>query len=76
MSRTVHLDVNDSGSWKRMASFDLDWLQDGDLEHCAHELLCLADNPKLKARIIATAETAPLLTWTKSDGWREWRMPA
>lgn len=73
MSRIVNLEVNDSGSWRRVTSFDIDWLQDGDLEHCADALLGLSSNQKLKARIIAPGDVAPLLVWKHGDTWREWR---
>jgi hypothetical protein len=70
--RIVYLEVNDSGAWRRVTSFDLDWLEDGDLEHCTDALLSLSANPKIKARIIVPGDTAPLLTWKKGDCWREW----
>jgi hypothetical protein len=71
--RIVNLEVNDSGAWRRVASFDLDWLEDGELEDCADALLTLSRNTKLKARIIAPGDVAPLLTWKHGDMWREWR---
>lgn len=58
-----------------MASFNLDDFNDGDLEHNAEALLSMSANPKLKARIVMPEETAPLVTWNKTDGWREWRIP-
>ncbi|TXH90321.1 MAG: hypothetical protein E6Q78_05100 [Rhodoferax sp.] len=70
--RIVNLDINDSGSWRRVTSFDLDTFEDGDLEHCAHGLLELSSNQKLKARLIAPGETVPLMTWKHGDMWREW----
>jgi len=74
--RIVHLEVNEAGGWRRVASFDLDQFEDGALEHAAQALLELSNNPKIKARIIAPGDTAPLVLWTRADGWREWRMPA
>lgn len=74
--RIVHLDVNDSGAWRRVTSFDLNTFEDGDLEHCAHHLLDLSSNKKLKARLIASGDTAPLMNWTHERGWREWRSAA
>jgi hypothetical protein len=76
MSRIVNLDVNDSGAWRRVTSFDLDWLEDGDLEHSADVLLSLSTNAKLKARIIVPGDVSPLLTWKHGDIWREWRVGA
>lgn len=72
--RIVNLDVNDNGSWRRVASFDLDTFEDGDLEHCAHGLFELSSNKKIKARLITPGDTAPLLTWTHAHGWREWKV--
>jgi hypothetical protein len=74
--RIVHLEVNDSGGWRRITSFDLDTFEDGDLEVCAEHLLELSCNPRLKARVIVPGDTAPLVTWTKADSWREWVHPA
>jgi hypothetical protein len=69
--RIVNLEVNDAGSWRRVTSFDLDAFDEGDLEHCAHSLLELSSNNKLKARIIIPGDAAPLVTWNKQDSWRE-----
>lgn len=74
--RMINLEVNDAGAWKRVTSFDIDMFEDGDLEHCAHSLLELSANKKLKARLIAPSDTAPLMTWTHAYGWEEWRVAA
>ncbi len=71
--RIVNLEVNDSGAWRRVTSFDLDTFEEGDLEHCAHHLLQLSSNKNLKARIIMPGDLAPLLRWSAKDGWAEWR---
>lgn len=73
MSRIVHLDVNDAGGWRRVTSFDLYDFEDGDLEHHAQQLLELSANDNLRARIIIAGDTAPLVTWSRKDGWRDWR---
>lgn len=70
--RLVNLEVNDSGAWRRVTSFDLDTFEDGDLEHCAHHLLALSANSKLKARLIIPGDTAPLVIWNHEHGWEEW----
>jgi len=72
MSRTVNLDINDSGSWRRVTSFDLDALGEGHLEYLVEELLRESTNDKIKARLIIPGDVAPLVDWTKSDGWRVW----
>lgn len=69
--RIVNLEVNDAGAWRRITSFDLDTFEDGDLEHCAASLLDLSSNEKIKGRLIIPGHTAPLTTWTKQEGWRE-----
>jgi len=74
--RLVNLDVKETGAWKRVASFDLDTFEDGDLEHCANSLLELTANKNLKARLIMPTDTAPLLLWSHGDGWKEWRPAA
>lgn len=73
--KIVNLEVNDSGAWRRVTSFDLATFDDGQLEHHAEALLEMSDNAKLKARIIIPGDTAPLVTWDKTDGWREWVRP-
>lgn len=73
--RIVHLEVNDNGCWRRVTSFDLDAFEEGDLEVCAEHLLQLSTNARLKARIIIPGDTAPLVTWTREHGWREWAHP-
>ena len=74
--KPVHLEVNDSGGWRRVTSFDLADFDEGDLEQCAEQLLRLSSNARLKARIIMPGDTAPLVSWTRENGWREWRHPA
>ena len=70
MTKPVNLDVNDSGSWRRVMTFDAD---DGDdVMHLAEQLLRWSSNDKLRARLIIPGDTAPLETWSKVDGWREW----
>jgi hypothetical protein len=73
--RTVHLEVNDAGGWRSVSSFNLADFNDGDLELCAEHLLQLSNNPRIKARIIMPADTAPLVTWTRQEGWHEWVHP-
>jgi hypothetical protein len=74
-ARIVNLEVNDSGAWRRVTSFDLDtkFWPAGDLEYLTDSLFSLSSNPKLKARIIAPGEVAPLMIWKHGDMWREWR---
>lgn len=76
IQRINNLEINDAGAWKRVTSFDLDTFEDGDLEHYSHGLFGLSANKKLKARLIAPGETAPLVTWTHEYGWEEWRAAA
>jgi hypothetical protein len=75
-ARIVHLDINEAGAWKRVASFDLDTFEEGTLEHCAESLLELTANKNLKARLIMPGDTAALMYWKHGDGWREWRAAA
>lgn len=73
--RTVHLEVNDAGGWRRVSTFNLNDFDDGDLELHAEHLLQMSANPRIKARVIMPGDTAPLVTWTRQDGWREWGHP-
>jgi len=52
-----------------MASFDLESFEDGDLEHAADQLLRLSSKP-VKARLVMPGQI-PLVTWTKTEGWRD-----
>lgn len=72
-ARTVNLEVNDSGAWRRVTSFEYADFEDGDLEYAASMLLDLTAYPQLRARIIEQGSTAPIATWSLRDGWREWR---
>jgi uncharacterized protein (UPF0128 family) len=73
MTRPIHLEVNDSGGWRRVTGFGLDDFEDGALEYTAEQLLQLSTNAKLRARLIIPGDTAPLVTWTREQGWREWQ---
>jgi len=71
---TLHLEVNDAGGWRRVMSFErLDIVVENVMLD-AGQLLSAADNRRIRARIIeASGTTAPLMTWTAADGWKEWR---
>lgn len=70
---TLHLEVNDAGGWRRVMSFARDGDTLGDVMYDAHKLLMLGLNAtKIRARIIEPGNTAPLMTWTQKDGWRDW----
>lgn len=44
--RIVNLEVNDSGAWRRVSSFDLDTFEEGQLEYAAQQLLELSNHKK------------------------------
>ena len=71
MERPINLDVKDAGSWRRVASFDLDALT-GDLQTAVDQLLSMSTQKKLAARLITPGDSAPLATWNKADGWNAW----
>jgi len=66
--RLVHLEVNCSGAWKRVMTFDVQ--DEGEVLHEAAALLRWASH-KITARVIMPGETAPLMNWSAADGWRE-----
>lgn len=77
MTKRVHLEVNDSGAWRRVMSFDAKHDDDvNSVMHLADQLLRWSDTSRLRARIIIPGDTAPLMLWTQADGWREWVHPA
>lgn len=68
---TLHLEVNDAGGWRRVMSFDP--IHQSRIFELCNRLLPFGNNQNLRARIIAPGTTAPLMTWTNADGWKEWR---
>lgn len=70
---TLHLEVNDAGGWRRVMSFANDATTLDNVQLRAAYLLMESDSPRIRARIIAPGDTAPLMTWTAADGWKEWR---
>lgn len=73
--KTVHIEVNDAGGWRRVMSFDT--ADEAEVLHQAGELLQWATNrDRIKARVIIPGDTAPLMNWSYAEGWREWVSPA
>lgn len=70
MARIVNLDVNDSGAWRRVSSFDLDEADGDQLQHASDALLRLSNYRKLRARIVTAGEMAPLMAWSRHEGWK------
>ena len=70
MARIVNLDVNDSGAWRRVTSFDLDELEGAELENHSDALLRICSVRRIRARIVPAGETGALMYWTREDGWR------
>ena len=69
----LHLEVNRAGLWRRVMSFANDATTLDNVQLRAAYLLMESDSPRIRARIIAPGDTAPLMTWTAADGWKEWR---
>lgn len=75
-TKPINLEVNDSGAWRRVMTFDAS--NDDDSEsvlHLADQLLRWGLNHRQRARLIIPADTAPLMTWSHEDGWRDWMRP-
>jgi len=69
--RIVKLQVNTTGAWRNVMDFNV---QDEDVLHLAASLFALdKDRERLRLRIIAPGDTAPLMDWTHQRGWLEWR---
>ncbi len=71
-AQVLHLELNDTGAWRRVTSFNAADFDAGDLEMCAQHLLEMSVSQHLRARIIAPGSTAPLALWTRAEGWRDW----
>ena len=68
MNSILHLEVNDSGDWRRVMSFDAR-AADEVATHSTWLFGC-GNGKKLRARIVAAGATVPVRTWTRSDGWQ------
>ena len=76
-TRPCHLEVNDSGGWRRVMTFDLVDDEEGDdVMDAADRLLRYSVSRRSKMRLIIPGDTAPLMMWTAADGWRKWVHPA
>lgn len=72
--KPVHLEINDAGGWRRVLSFDCNNEAHSEaVLHAVPELLACSSNQRIKARIIYPGDTAPLMHWEATTGWREWR---
>ena len=71
--RPVNLQVNTSGAWRNVLTFDASI--EGDILTLAERLFsheaCLARNTTL--RVIMPGDTAPLMHWEPDGGWHKWR---
>ena len=73
MAKPVHLEVNDSGGWRRVMTFDAD---DGDeVLHLFDQMLRRSINGRLKARVSMPGTLEALQTWHREHGWRVWVHP-
>lgn len=66
----MHLEVNNSGAWKRVMSFNEHWEE--DVEASASHLLRMGDDLRVKMRIIAEGASAPRRLYTIQRGWYDW----
>ncbi len=70
MNKPLKLQVNTTGAWRAVLDFDCaDW---DHVLHAAAELFGWSDAAQTSLRVIIPGDTAPLMTWTKEHGWREW----
>ncbi len=71
MTTLVHLDVNDSGAWRRVLTFDstapgvMEWVT-----FLAERLLRNGQPKPPRARLHDAAGDRTLSYWSESDGWR------
>lgn len=71
-TRPVRLELNNSGSWKQLASFDAADGEAADKARAAGQLLGELGGERTTLRI-CTAEVLPivLVRWTAAKGWTE-----
>jgi hypothetical protein len=68
----VHFEVNTSGAWKRVLSFEIVDFEEGNVEAMTDDLMHLSVGAKTTARIILPGVIQPLCIWNREHGWREW----
>jgi hypothetical protein len=80
MKKPCKLELNNSGAWKTLGSFDAAIEDATDaIMNAAEQLAQALNDPAcgrpgpVRLRIIADGDTAPLMTWKDDEGWREWR---
>ena len=71
-ARPCKLQVNTTGAWRNVLDFDAK--DEAEVLDSAAQLF--ARETKATLRIIISGDTAPLMTWSCKDGWREWRAGA
>jgi hypothetical protein len=72
LEKMVKLQSNMKGGWRDVLTFDVaDQEKTDDSMHHGACLFSEVENATL--RIIVPGDTAPLMNWSYTDGWREWR---
>lgn len=66
--RIVRLQVNNSGAWRNVMDFDLEWEE--DVLAMAPHLFGMATHPGT-LRITVPGESGWLAHWSQRDGWRD-----
>lgn len=70
MERLVHLDINTSGAWRRIMSFDAS--NDARSEAIQRHAASLASFANARLRIVMAGTIADVLQyWTADKGWHE-----
>lgn len=73
-AKPAKLQVNTAGAWKNVARFDV-----ADEAACPAVMNAARDigfhaTHEVRFRVVRDdALNEPLMTWTKQDGWKEWR---
>lgn len=57
--------------WLFLLSFDLDHVDEEQLEHHSEQLLRMSDHRSKTARFVAVGEHQGLLYWNEQEGWHE-----
>lgn len=72
MSRPCKLQINTAGAWRDLLRFDIDEVDEQDLQETAARLVQLAEHPcRATLRIcMADALQSTLVRWSADTGWR------
>lgn len=66
-----------TGAWRSVMDFEVEDADDVmDLAEKLFEWGFTKNLKGIRLRVMKPGDTAPLMTWSENDGWKEWRVAA